>query len=181
MKICTKCNQSKEESEFSTYWHSSHQKYYTRGYCKDCVANQKKEYRGHKKAMKNIDFDSVGEDYLKYPNQYINENQRLATFHIMEMLGWTFNKKNNIWFKEPHKLRDGTFPNLKKFDRPHNRSIKTETINQIREFFKEGHKVHQIAKMCNVHPSTAYRYCHSDLNYKKNKYIPKKKRNDSIE
>ncbi len=179
MKICTKCNQSKEESEYSTYWHSTFQKHYTRGYCKDCVANQKKEYRDHKKAMKNIDFDSVGDDYLKFPNQYINENQRLATFHIMEMLGWTFNKKNNIWFKEPHKLRDGTFPNLKKFEKT-NRSISKETINKIRELHQEGKKNWEIARECGVHSSTAYRYCHPDPNYKKNKYIPKKKRNDSV-
>ncbi len=121
----------------------------------------------------------VGDDYLKYPNQYINENQRLATFHIMEMLGWTFNKKNNIWFKEPHKLRDGTFPNLKKFEKT-NRSISKQTIDKIRELHQEGKKNWEIARECGVHSSTAYRYCHPDPNYKKNKYIPKKKRNDSV-
>jgi hypothetical protein len=184
MKVCNKCNKSKEEDEFNTYWHSTFKKHYTRGYCIECEYKKKNEYkRRMREVMNNPDdyWGATGDDYLKNPNEYIDENQRLSVFRVMKLLGWKFNQNSGIWYKEPLKLKDGTFPNLKKFERPHNRSIKTETINQIREFFKEGHKVHQIAKMCNVHPSTAYRYCHSDLNYKKNKYIPKKKRNDSIE
>lgn len=181
MKVCNKCNKSKEEDEFNKYWHSTFKKHYVRGYCIQCEYKRKNEYRRRmREVMNNPDdyWGATGDDYLKEPNQYIDENQRLSVFRVMKLLGWKFNPNLGIWYKEPLKLKDGTFPNLKEGPK-FAKSIPQQKIDRIRELFAQGMKVYQISKEVGVHNSTAYKYCHPDKNYKKTKYIPKKKKNDS--
>lgn len=183
MKVCNKCQQSKDESEFNTYWHSTFQKHYTRGYCIQCEYGRKNEYRRKMREVMNNQEDywgATGDDYLKNPNEYIDENQRLSVFRVMKLLGWKFNPNLGIWYKEPLKLKDGTFPNIKKVEKT-NRSIPKETIDKIRELHQQGKKNWEIARICGVHSSTAYKYSNADPNYKKTKYIPKKKKNDTVE
>ena len=178
MKECNKCGKTKDASEFSTYWHSTHGKHYTRGYCRECEYTYKNKHRRDMRAiLKNPD-DYWGDtdDYLKYPNQYINENQRLSVFRVMKLMGWKFNVQDGIWYKPPFKLKDGTFPNLKESDKNINRKVSKEIIAKIRELHSKGVKNWEIAKECGVHSSSAYKYSNSDPNYKKNK--PKK--NDKV-
>ena len=180
MKECNKCYQLKEESEFSTYWHSTFQKHYTRGYCRECeYAYKNKHRRDMREVMNNKDdyWGATGDDYFKNPNEYTDENQRLSVFRIMKLLKWKFNVQDKIWYKEPLKLRDGTFPNIKQSEKNINRKVSNETISKIKELNSKGMKNWEIAKECGVHSSTVYKYCNADPNYKKTK---NKKKNDSI-
>jgi len=178
MKVCTKCNKEKEESELNTYWHSTHGKHYVRGYCKVCEALAKKIYKQHSRKTFSFDDDlwDGTEDYYKNPNEYVDEHQKIAVFRLMRIFGWKFHK--GMWYKEPLKLKDGTWPTVKKSDRENGKNLPQHTIDKIRELFKEGKKNWEIAHICGVHSSTAYKYCNSDPNYKKTKYIPKKKKNE---
>jgi hypothetical protein len=49
MIICNKCNELKEDSNYSTYYHSTQKKQRTRKICKSCFNKQKVEYRLRKK------------------------------------------------------------------------------------------------------------------------------------
>lgn len=52
MSVCNKCKVERTADQYETYWHSSHQKHYTRRICNVCTRLQKKEYKLKIKANK---------------------------------------------------------------------------------------------------------------------------------
>lgn len=84
MKICSNCNEEREDNQYYTYWHSTQQKYRTRKICDVCTRQQKKEYKLKRKnkdiiveapvptkycthCKKDIPITSFYEGHLKYP------------------------------------------------------------------------------------------------------------------
>lgn len=91
-------------------------------YCKECRNKTQRDVRA---LINKGKYPKVKVEKIKYfkemdeaweipvvPNKYSNWRQRLQTFEIMIALGWTFNEKNKLWFKEPIKTKDGLFRNI---------------------------------------------------------------------
>lgn len=45
MQVCSRCKLEREETEYSTYWHTIQKKFRTRRVCKICVAENKKKWK----------------------------------------------------------------------------------------------------------------------------------------
>lgn len=43
----------------------------------------------------------------KTPNNYINDEERNNVYLILQVMGWTFNKEKQIWYKEGLKDENG--------------------------------------------------------------------------
>ena len=54
MIICNKCSIEQPTSNYETYWHSTHQKSYTRKICRTCINEQKRIYRESIRLKKKI-------------------------------------------------------------------------------------------------------------------------------
>ena len=97
MRICTKCGDPKELSEF----HYFKTRNYLNVKCKRCVTNQQTERNQQKK------IDDGYKIVKNKPNVYNSESERKQTFELMERMGWEFNNENNVWFKDGFKTKDG--------------------------------------------------------------------------
>ena len=181
MKVCTKCRKEKDIEEFNEYWHSTFAKHYRRGYCRDCESEAKKKYKDGVRALllNKTDFwGGTTDDYYATPNEYVDEDQRMSVFRVMKLMGWKFNRRKGIWYKEPFKLKDGTFPSITPDPKKETgKTISQDKIDLIRQLFQEKKKNWEIAAIVGVHSSTVYKYTNPNPNYKKTKYIPKKKKN----
>jgi hypothetical protein len=177
VKVCTKCRKEKYVEEFNEYWHSTFQKHYRRGYCKACESEAKKKYKMGVKALilNKTDFwGGTTDDYYAMPNEYVDEDQRLSVFRVMKLMGWKFNHRRGIWYKEPFKLKDGTFPSITpQSERPNIRKMPQENIDKIRKMREDGIHPQKIADHIGCHLSTVWKYLNPNENYKKTKYKPK--------
>ena len=175
MKRCTKCDLMKNEENFNTY--SRFGKEYVRGYCRNCERVQKREYKQRIKNLLNTEEDviygSASEDYDELPNHYTNDEQRLAVFRIMKILGYSFNRSLGIWYKLPIKLQDGTFTNLKTNHKCVYKQTKSIIYtNRIPELYKmadEGTSRKEMALHFKVQTATINKYLAArDRKLKKN-------------
>ena len=66
MIICSKCNELKEDNNYSTYYHSTQKKQRTRKICKSCFNNQKVEYRLRKKISTQMIEEPVEDITIEY-------------------------------------------------------------------------------------------------------------------
>ena len=110
----------------------------------------------------------VGEDYRKFPGEYINDNQRQKTYQIMEALGWELDIPTGIWIKPPFKvIKEGKafFPDIlpNKIGRPKkNPQIKhytigkklLENIDELLKHKEEGKTHKQIGSIYSVSNTT---------------------------
>ena len=74
---CSKCDEKKPEDQFEKYWHSTHQNFYRRRVCRDCISIQKKAYKAKVKEEKRVKsiLDAGGKscskcNELKLPDEY---------------------------------------------------------------------------------------------------------------
>lgn len=179
MKQCTKCELLKNEEHFNTY--RRFEKEYVRSYCRICERSAKREYKKRIKNLLNSEQDIIyggtSIEYNELPNHYINEEQRIAVFRIMKLLGYSFSRSTGVWFKLPYKLPDGTFTNVKYSENYRLRLKKTVSIiptNRLKELYKmcdEGKSNKEMATRFNVQTMIIEKYLHQ-----RNK---KKKSNDN--
>lgn len=165
MKRCSKCDLLKNEENFNTYRRFDRE--YVRGYCRNCERIQKKKYKEKVRNLLNTEEDDViyggiSEDYDELPNHYTNEEQRLAVFRIMKILGYSFNRSLGIWYKLPIKLKDGTFTNLKTNGKCVYKQtasiIHTNRIPELYEMADAGMNKKQIALYFKVQTGTINKY-----------------------
>lgn len=100
-KVCSRCKKDKEVSNF--YWDKAKQKYYY--HCRACEAEKKRIL--NKKKFKGGFGNS--ESVPIYPNQYIDEEQRLELFEFMQSMGWKFNKNTANWYNNKLRDKDGNW------------------------------------------------------------------------
>jgi hypothetical protein len=154
----------KNEEHFNTY--SRFGKEYTRGYCRNCERVQKREYKQRIKNLlkteEDVIYGSASEDYDELPNHYTNEEQRLAVFRILKLLGYSFNRSLGIWYKLPFKLQDGTYTNLKHNGvcvyKQTNSVIHTNKIPELYKMADEGISKKQMALHFKVQTATIIKY-----------------------
>lgn len=150
-KICSECGIDKPFSEYYGVPNKNQQKR-----CKTCWKIRLKEAQDEKLA------DNCGNPHVPmYPNVYEDKYQRECTFQLLEALGYMYNNFNGIWFKEPHKTRDGKFPTIdrpKKEKKPRKNGLTKETIDLIIKYKKEGMRTVIISEKTKVSCSTINNY-----------------------
>jgi hypothetical protein len=113
--------------------------------------------------------------YPMRPNEYHDEEQRLATFGIMERMGFTFNKDKGIWWKDGFRTEDGIFMNVtgtkrKKHDTT-NRHLtykqKMLLIERAIAYRRVGRSMLHIAEILGIAETTVTRWI---KDYEESKY-----------
>jgi hypothetical protein len=74
----------------------------------------KVDYQRYKlKRAEEIEKNGGSLSHYEQPNKWVDDYQRDATHNILKALGWSFNEKNAIWWKDGIKTEDGVFINIK--------------------------------------------------------------------
>lgn len=137
-----------------------------RNHCKECEKTKNRE-----KYLKRREAAGGANRVYNEPNKYFDEGQRKASFEFLELLGWSFNPINNIWYKEGIKNPDGNFINVKEDDlaiRLRQRRLTKEDKRAIVEdYFKSKQYRKEIAKKYNLNPVTVSQYIKEYLNENK--------------
>ena len=107
---CSACKKDKPETDF-TFKPSP--RAITR--CDECRSKSKNYEQNKRERLQELEDTMGGLDFYKEPNTYTNEIQKKAVFDIMLSIGWHFNEKKGIWYKEGIKTPEGVFTNLKTY------------------------------------------------------------------
>lgn len=107
-KRCKTCQEYKELDKF--YKQTQTKKTFLD--CKSCM--NKAEYKKYKlRRAEEIEKNGGSLSHYEQPNKWVDDYQRDATHNILKALGWSFNEKNAIWWKDGIKTEDGVFINIK--------------------------------------------------------------------
>jgi hypothetical protein len=147
-RTCNKCFELKPVSE---YYKRGKQGIYHR--CKVCeLAKDRAEREEYKK------LNSGSERVSTKPNTYLDEYQKRDTFLFMQALGYTFNEKNGIWYKEPWKTKDGLFPNITRKKFMIGEALSNEKLKTIYDLIEKGYPRKYIAKELDISLTTICKY-----------------------
>ena len=118
---CKTCEEFKPQEDYYAYSKNGGKLLYL-GVCKKCCNKRETD---RKKENRQVELEEQGgsEKVLRYPNQYTDEHQRKFTFKIMEVMGWTFNEENEMWYKPGIKSETGIWTNVKNGGKPRPRRI----------------------------------------------------------
>lgn len=161
-RTCIICFETKQVRDFPNY-KSIGPNDKRRQKCKVCISaeeNQKqKKYNLYTKREEN------GEPVLTKPNTYRTEQQRIDGFELMQVLGFTFNEENGIWFKEGLKTPDGTFIQIEEKKRLQKEKILKEVEeldiwSKIRYLRDNGYSLHQISIETGINHTAIHKFLH---------------------
>jgi hypothetical protein len=116
-KVCVKCG---EEQDIDEYYILKNGK--INNQCKTCLKEYSNFYHQKKRE------EEENERVPMQPNRYMNDAQKQDTFKFMQVLGWTFNEEEQIWYKLPLKDKDGKF---------HFPNQKVKILNDRKEYMKQ--------------------------------------------
>jgi len=102
-KLCKECKKWKNTK---TEWYSN-KAGHTHTFCKFCTSIKERVKNAENRKIY-LEENCGGNDVRVKPGVYIDEYQEDCVCNLMEAMGWTLNAKNNIWFKEGFKTKDGT-------------------------------------------------------------------------
>ncbi len=104
---------------------------------------------------------------MVYPNKYADDMQKQQTFEVMEVLGYTFNEENGVWYKLPWKDKDGKFPLLDTYGKSkkprksrvgRTREIPQEEKDEVIRLYSEGYKYKEIEKITGTPNGTIWKW-----------------------
>jgi AraC-like DNA-binding protein len=103
------------------------------GYQKSCTECRRKINRDARLAELER---NGGSNYIHHlPGMFHDDIQRRQTWEVLKICGYSYNDELGIWYKEPWKLKDGTFPNIRPYIRKYHAG-KHITKGLIYEVFK---------------------------------------------
>lgn len=104
LKKCVECKITRTTTDY----------YNTRIVCKECVRKKERIYRHTRGGIKKLENNFGIERYIKAePGEYNNEYEQIVTKEFLTAIGWSYNEKNNIYYKEGIKDKDGKWDNVK--------------------------------------------------------------------
>ena len=149
-----KCNTCKEWKLIETeFYHRRGVVYNNR--CRHCELtqerNKRKEY-----LMENCGSDRVSPK----PNTYTDEYQKNCTFHMMELMGYTFDEPTGIWIKPGYKeIKNGKafFPTIKETSINHRNKVTPTKLDRIIKLKSMGLDNSEVAEELGLSEITVYK------------------------
>lgn len=134
VKKCSICEVEKPITEFKRISSKDKSKVYRYSFCRDCQKRKRNNYYYEIKEF----WDVPNE-----PNTYSSEEERKMVFQMMESMGWLFNPKNGIWYKDGIKDSNGNWLKIKK-SKP---SYSIEMLNHLVQLKSEGFTFKYLCEM----------------------------------
>jgi len=149
-----KCNTCSEWKLVETEYYHRHGKPYMNR-CRECELtlerSKRKEY-----LMEHCGSEKVSPK----PNHYADEYQKACTFHLMEIMGYTFDEPTGIWIKPGYKeIMDGKpfFPTIKVTSINHRNKVTPTKLQRIIELKSSGMDTKKIAEELGISEITVYK------------------------
>jgi hypothetical protein len=160
-RTCIECNETKEVKQFPNY-KSIGANDKRHNICKKCTTTLEKQRKAYKYNKRELN----GEPVLDKPNTYRTEQQRVDGFELMQVLGFTFNEENGIWFKEGVKNPDGSFIRIieKKRLQKERRLKEIEELDiwkKIRYLREQGNSINDISTITGINRTAVQKFLYN--------------------
>lgn len=148
-------------------------------YCQDCqqylppesfykaLKCRCKECQKYKESIERAEYRAENGGSAKvrmYPNEYVDEYQKAQTFEVMNVLGYTYNEENGVWFKLPWKTPDGKFPLIKPYVKKYKvtniitKCNKDQYHSKVMYMHSNGMGYKEIADKLGINALTVYKW-----------------------